>query len=170
MGSNPTLSASGEMPEWPIGRDWKSRVAARRPWVRIPLSPPPTSFSCLMVVTWAPRRSSSGARDSSPPGQTSSRHGEHRVAESGGDLAVMCHHPGQLCTAFNCNLMVRLIARLQCVQLQCCGASDRKDYGDVRLCATLRPRVGSTLGHWARSSARRLFFSISGGFSVSGLF
>ena len=31
----------GEMPEWPIGRDWKSRVAARRPWVRIPLSPPP---------------------------------------------------------------------------------------------------------------------------------
>ena len=31
---------AGEMPEWPIGRDWKSRVVARRPWVRIPLSPP----------------------------------------------------------------------------------------------------------------------------------
>ena len=35
------LPNSGELPERPIGHDWKSCVLARGPWVRIPHSPPP---------------------------------------------------------------------------------------------------------------------------------
>jgi hypothetical protein len=40
VGSNPTLSASGEVLEWPIRHAWRACVAVRLPWVRIPPSPP----------------------------------------------------------------------------------------------------------------------------------
>ena len=35
-----TRSQSGKVTEWPKVRDWKSRVRATVPRVRIPLSPP----------------------------------------------------------------------------------------------------------------------------------
>jgi hypothetical protein len=41
MSINTGYSAVGEMPEWPKGRDWKSRECPQGvPRVRIPLSPP----------------------------------------------------------------------------------------------------------------------------------
>ena len=36
----PRVPIAGEVLEWPNRRDWKSRVPARGPWVRIPPSPP----------------------------------------------------------------------------------------------------------------------------------
>ena len=44
-GSNPSLSAKrfrGEMAEWLKAHAWKACVPERVPWVRIPLSPPPS--------------------------------------------------------------------------------------------------------------------------------
>ena len=44
-GSNPSLSANdrhGEMAERLKARAWRARVSERVPWVRIPLSPPPS--------------------------------------------------------------------------------------------------------------------------------
>ncbi len=37
----------GEVLEWPNRRDWKSRVPATGPWVRIPPSPPVQSKSLV---------------------------------------------------------------------------------------------------------------------------
>ena len=37
----------GEVPEWPIGYAWKAYVPARGPWVRIPLSPPFSTFAAI---------------------------------------------------------------------------------------------------------------------------
>ena len=39
-GSRLFVRRRGEVPEWPIGHDWKSCVRASVPWVRIPPSPP----------------------------------------------------------------------------------------------------------------------------------